>query len=172
MQKKATYESLITGREWYHQRFDGSPMFLFAVGEAETRIETRKPRGTEANVRVCFFSNGGADWYLDMEDVERGARAIIELAKKDPKLSTKLLRAWKKDEKVFDKFFWKEFPKIHLRKLSNEELLPRLQADESHLKEYFAQTGWQLDQKTERAAPDEIAHEVVASLFPPRPTMK
>ena len=114
---------LIKGKKWYHQRFDGSPMFLFAVGEAETRQEVRKLKRTEADVRVCFFSHGKADWYLDMKDVNRGAKVIIERAKRDPKISTKLLKAWEKDEKIFEKFFWKEFPKINLKKLSEEELI-------------------------------------------------
>ena len=94
---------LIKGKKWYHQRFDGSPMFLFAVGEAETRQEVRKLKRTEADVRVCFFSHGKADWYLDMKDVNRGAKVIIERAKRDPKISTKLLKAWEKDEKIFEK---------------------------------------------------------------------
>ena len=116
-------KKLITGKQWYNQRFDGSPMFLFAVGEAETKKEKRKIAGTEADVRVCFFSHGKADWYLDMKDVERGANVIIKKAKKDPNISTKLLKAYKADEDKFEKFFWKEFPKIDLKELSDNELL-------------------------------------------------
>lgn len=115
--------SLIKGREWYHQRFDGSPMFLFAVGEAEIKKEPRKPARTEADVRVCFFSRGKADWYLDMTDVKRGSKAMIDLAKKNPNISAKLLKAWREDEQAFEDFFWREFPKIKLAKLSDKELL-------------------------------------------------
>lgn len=123
MRMKDTLKNLISGRQWYHQRFDGSPMFLFAVGEAETRIEKRKPKGTEADVRVSFFSHGKADWYLDMADIRRGAGAVIKLAKKDPKISDKLLKAWQRDEAVFERFFWDEFPKINLRAYFQNELL-------------------------------------------------
>lgn len=117
------YTNLIKGRQWYHQRFDGSPMFLFAVGEAETRIEKRKPKGTEANVRVSYFSRGKADWYLDMDDVNRGAKVIVNLAKRDPAVSSKLLWAWARDERAFEDFFWKEFPKVNLKKLSDADLV-------------------------------------------------
>ena len=102
-------EKLLANKQWYHQRFDGSPMFLFAVGEAELKRERRKPRGTEADVRVCFFSQGKADWYLDMGDIERGTRVIIERAKKDRQIAKKFLHAWQKDEQAFEHFFGKNF---------------------------------------------------------------
>jgi hypothetical protein len=35
----AQLKRIITNRQWYHQRFDGSPMFLFAAGEAEIKKE-------------------------------------------------------------------------------------------------------------------------------------
>lgn len=108
---------MITGKEWYHQRFDGSPLFIGSIAEAEVMREERKPAGTEADVRVCFFSDGKADWYLDMADVRRGAAAVVEFARKDPGASKKMLRAWKRDEELFDRFFWKEFPLISLREI-------------------------------------------------------
>jgi len=114
---------LVENKQWYHQRFDGSPMFLFAVGEAETKKEKRKPAGTEAKARACFFSHGKADWYLDMKDVRRGANAIIALAKRDPDISSKLLKRWEKDEKRFETFFWKEFPAIDIASLSDAKLV-------------------------------------------------
>lgn len=120
---KFEYKNLITGKEWYHQRFDGSPMFIFAIADAEMLKEKRKPAGTYPKVRVCFFGEGKADWHLDMEDVRNASSVLIALAKKDGKLSTKLLNAWKKDELAFEKFFWNEFPKINLQKLTNKELL-------------------------------------------------
>lgn len=111
------------GQEWYHQRFDGSPLYILAIGEAEVRQEARKPQGTEANVRVCFFSHGTADWYLNMKDIKRGAEVISHLAKKDPTISKKLLQAWLADEQELERFFWKEFPTYQLHKLSDDELL-------------------------------------------------
>lgn len=117
------FEQLIVGKQWYHQGFDGSPMFLLTIAAAEMRIEKRKSRGTEADVRVCYFGNGIADWYLDMADIQRGAQKIIAMAKKDPYVSDKLLAAWQDDEQAFEDFFWKEFPTIKLSALSDQELL-------------------------------------------------
>lgn len=121
-------EKLISGKEWYHQRFDGSPLFIGTIAEAELKREERKPAGTEANVRACFFSEGKADWYLDMADVRRGANAMTELARKDPRTSEKLLARWKRDEFLFERFFWKEFPVINLKTLSDNDLVSRWNA--------------------------------------------
>lgn len=113
----------IKNKKWYHQRFDGSPMYLFSVGEAETLRENRKPYGTEAMVRVCYFNKDGtADWYLDMADVERGAKVMVSLAKKEKHLSKKLMARWAEDEKRFDDFFT-DFQPRQLRGLSDKELL-------------------------------------------------
>ncbi len=114
---------LVKGKQWYHQRFDGSPMFLYCVAEAEIKPEARKPKGTEAKMRVSFFTpDGKGDWYLDMADVKQGAKIIINLAKKDSQVSTKLLKAWHKDEKLFERFF-SEFDAVQLKKLSDQDLL-------------------------------------------------
>ena len=112
----------LKNKQWYHQRFDGSPLYLFAVGEAEIKKEKRKPARAEADVRVCFFNSGKADWYLDMEDVKRGAQVIINKARENQNISTKLLKAWKEDEDKFEEFF-NDFHKINLKKLINKELL-------------------------------------------------
>jgi len=115
--------NLIKNKQWYHQRFDGCPMFIWFIADAEVRREKRKPKGTEADIRVCFFEPGTADWYLDMKDVERGAKAIVGLAKKEPNISAKLLKSWKQDEDKFERFYSKEFPQINLSKLSRLKLL-------------------------------------------------
>ena len=112
---------LIRDKECYHQRFDGCPMFVNFITEAEVRKEKRKPKGTEADIRVCFYHGGSGDWYLDMKDVKRGANAMIKLAKTNPNISKKLLAAWKTDEDKFQRFF-DEFSKINLKKLSNQSL--------------------------------------------------
>lgn len=115
-------KKLIQEKEWYHQRFDGSPLYLYFIAEAELAKEPRKPVGTEANVRVSFFKDGKADWYLDLADVRRGSKVMIELAKKDPQIGAKLLKKWKKDELLAQKFF-DNFNKINLKKINNKELL-------------------------------------------------
>ena len=121
IRKNFDVESL-KGRLWYHQAFDMCPMFAWFIADAEVRKESRKPKGTEADERVMFAKGGRGDWYLDMKDVKRGADAIIKIAKKDPNTSKKLLAKWERDEKKFDDFFYKVFPKINLEKLSDKEL--------------------------------------------------
>lgn len=115
--------NLLKNKQWYHQRFDGCPVFISYIANAEVRKEKRKPKGTEADVRVCFFEPGKGDWYLDMKDVKRGANAVVQLARKNPNISKKLLKAWKKDEDKFERFYSQEFPKINLKKLKINELL-------------------------------------------------
>ncbi len=126
MSKRGALQQIIkqlSHREWYHQRFDGSPMFIYIIADAETRTEARKPKGTEARVRVCFFESEKADWYLDMADVQRGADAMIQKAKQDTvcRLSTRLIQKWKKDEYTFEKLF-EQSKKIALHDLSDRAL--------------------------------------------------
>lgn len=114
---------LIKGRQWYHQRFDGSPLYLYFIAEAEIRREDRKPSGTEAEMRVSFFEKSGkGDWYIPMSDIERGSRLLINLAKKDKWIGRKLLRRWKSDEQKAQHFF-DVFYKINLSRLRDLELL-------------------------------------------------
>ncbi|MFA4937268.1 MAG: PEP-utilizing enzyme [Patescibacteria group bacterium] len=113
---------LIQGRRWYHQRFDGSPLYMHTIGEAEVAKEKRKPDGTEAWVRVWFCQDGKADWYLDMADIKRGAQILVRLAKSNKNLSIKLLSAWKKDEINFKKFF-DHFQSINLSKMCDGDLV-------------------------------------------------
>lgn len=112
----------LSGRKWYHQRFDGSPMYLSIVGGlGECKPEERKPRGTECLWRICFYENGKADWYLDMEDVERGAKIMTELAKTNPNISTDLMANWRADEHAFEDYFT-NFETEELADISDSEL--------------------------------------------------
>lgn len=119
---KRAQETLLKGKEWYHQRFDGCPMFIAHIAESEVRREARKPAGTEADVRVCFYATGKADWYLDQADIQRGARVMIGLARRDPDVSRNLLGLWRGDEENFDRYFAEEFPKLDLAGLDDEAL--------------------------------------------------
>lgn len=115
-------------KDWYHQRFDGSPMYLFTIADAEVLPEKRKPRGTEArDGRVSFFTaDGKGDWYLSMDDIRRGSRVIIQLAKRNQKISSELMTHWTRDEKSFERFFWKFKPES-LKRLTDRELLTLFQ---------------------------------------------
>lgn len=109
------------GRNWYHQRFDGSPMFLFMVGEAETRKEERKRAGMEASWRICFFDEGKADWFLDQEDIDRGTRIFMDLAEKNENISADFMARWKDDENKCQRYF-DQFDAKKLKSLDDEEL--------------------------------------------------
>lgn len=85
-----------TGKLWYHQAFDASPYFLHLIAEAELRQEKRK-QGGHFTVHYCFFSDGRADWYIEMKDIERVYTAVIEAAKK----SFSFLPQWDEDEREF-----------------------------------------------------------------------
>src|SRR3989338_6103506 len=112
----------LKNQSWYHQRFDGAPLYIGFIAEAETKKEGRKPVGTEANVRACFFAEGKGDWYLSMADIERGADVMTALVRKDPRISKKLLAAWRQDERAFQDFFDK-FERINIKKLKDHSLV-------------------------------------------------
>lgn len=111
----------VTGRQWYHQRFDGSPMYLSMVGEAEVRVESRKPAGTEAKWRICFFEKGKADWFLDMADVDRGAQIITAMTKDSATVSQELMAKWQSDEVAFEAYF-QDFDQAKLADFADDEL--------------------------------------------------
>lgn len=117
----------LKNRQWYNQRFDGSPLFLHFMGAADVKQDPRKPKGTNGKIGICFFERGKADWYFALDDITSGANSVVVAAKKDSKLSKKLLAKWEHDERIFEKFFWETFPSIQLKKLSNDELFALLQ---------------------------------------------
>ena len=112
----------LSHRKWYHQRFDGSPMYLSMVGGlGECKPEERKPAGTECYWRICFYENGKADWYLDMEDILRGAKIITDLAKTNPNVSAELMAKWEADEQAFEDYFV-NFQPEKLAQMTDSEL--------------------------------------------------
>ena len=110
-----------TGKQWYHQRFDGSPYLLHCVGEGEILAEPRK-LGCHNYVHYCWFEKGKADWYIEWEDIKRIYSNIIEAGKKDPHISKTLMKHWKKDEEAFYAVC-KKVGKTNLAALSHSELL-------------------------------------------------
>ncbi len=116
----------LSGHQWYHQRFDGSPLFLSLVGGPETRKEPRKPKGTEADWRVCFYGHGKADWFLDQRDIDRGANIIVAMAKTSAHVSEELMAAWRDDEQKFEQYFL-TFSHKTLNALSDKDLMKEFQ---------------------------------------------
>lgn len=121
--------SLIKGlrkHHWYNQRFDGSPLFLYFMGSADVKIDSRKPKGTNGKIGICIFSHGKADWFFAMADIQSASTRLISLAKKQPDLSKHLLKAWRTDEQKFECFFWHQFQKFNLKRMSNQQLFTLL----------------------------------------------
>lgn len=111
-----------TGKEWYHQRFDGAPYFMHWVGEAEIQVHEERKHGLDFNVHYCFLDNGKADWYILHDDMNRVTKTVLENLNKDSKCGKKLMKLWAKDEAQYEKML-KELDKKDLTKLTDDELL-------------------------------------------------
>ncbi|MEK6901906.1 MAG: hypothetical protein AABX37_06175, partial [Nanoarchaeota archaeon] len=109
------------GKQWYHQRFDGSPYLLQLVGEGEI-LEERRKLGCHNYVHYCWFEKGKADWYIEWGDIKRIYTTIIEAGKKYPNISKTLMKNWKNDEEAFYDAC-KKVEATDLTKLGEEELL-------------------------------------------------
>lgn len=111
-----------TGKQWYHQRFDGAPYLIHMIGEAQTVVDIEKKQGGNFTVHYCFFVDGKADWYMELEDIKRVYTTIIKAGKKESDISARLMNNWEPQRKVFFKKSL-EIGKIDLSKLSSEELI-------------------------------------------------
>ncbi len=111
----------LRGKKWYHQRFDGCLLLLESIAQSEIRNESKK-RDCGKGIRVCFFKNGRADWYIDMEDIRRISLNIMKLAEVNPNISKDLIKGWEDaDERFYSKCL--EIGKLDLKKLSDKELI-------------------------------------------------
>ncbi len=109
-------------KTWYHQRFDGCPLFLSIIGEAETMPDELRPAGTEAKHRICFYEEGKADWFLDCADIERGTKIILDLTKNNPHWSEEIIEKYKETENNFQDFL-DNFSEHTLSEKTDVELL-------------------------------------------------
>ncbi len=110
-----------SGKQWYHQRFDGSPYFIHFIAEAEIMNHEERKEGADFVAHYCFFENGKADWYIEMEDIKKVYTAVIKNGKGDLKWSDRLMANWKDDEKNFYAGCGK-INKTDFKKLSDAEL--------------------------------------------------
>ena len=109
-------------KKWYHQRFDGSPYLMWMVSEGEIATHFDRKKGTEFTVHFVFFENDHVDWYISVDDNNKITKKMIELGRADPKISSVLLKLWKKDEALFFKKCL-ELDKIELGDLSDIDLI-------------------------------------------------
>ena len=94
---------LIKSKQWYHQRFDGSPHFLFLISMAQLTRETRK-YGCHDLSHVGHFDDDKADWYMDIEDIRRISARVIRYGMRYPHFSKRMMKKWEVDEKNFFQF--------------------------------------------------------------------
>ena len=111
-----------TGKEWYHQRFDGSPYFIHFIAEAQIDFHIERKKGTNFDVHYCFFENGKADWYMEMEDIKKIYTAVIKNGGGDISYSTKFIAEWDGDEKAFYALC-EHIGETDLAKLTDKELI-------------------------------------------------
>lgn len=111
---------LIQGKKWYHQRFDGSPHFLTLISLAELISESRK-FNCHFTSHFGLFENDKADWYIDVEDINRVSSWVISLGLKTPHFSKQWMKKWGDSMNDFYQFCY-EVDRTNLRKLSNRDL--------------------------------------------------
>ncbi len=89
-------------RDWYHQRFDGSPYFMHFIAEGEISMDKDRKKGGYFTVHYCFYEKGKADWYILMDDIKRVVDAVIRASKNNPDISSEFIQKWKPD---YDRFY-------------------------------------------------------------------
>jgi hypothetical protein len=80
-------------KQWYHQRFDGSPYFMHFIAESELYTEKRK-KGGFFSVHYCFFEDEKADWYILMDDIIHVSTAILKEGKNNPDIGKEFIKNW------------------------------------------------------------------------------
>lgn len=94
------HKPIILASEWYNQRFDGCPLFIGYIAEAEARKEPRK-HGCHFTIKLSFYENQRTDWYIYQNDIDRVTKNFVKLAKQNPNAGSELLSQWQKDELLF-----------------------------------------------------------------------
>jgi phosphohistidine swiveling domain-containing protein len=112
--------SLIQGKKWYHQRFDGAPHFIFLISMAELTPETRK-YGCHFASHFGLFEQDKSDWYIDQVDIDRIAKRIVDLGMRENHFTKKLMKRWTADEVAFYRLCL-ETDWYHLKQLDNARL--------------------------------------------------
>lgn len=111
-----------SGKKWYHQRFDGAPYLIHTIAEAEILTDKNKKNDAHNAVHYCFFEDGKADWYIEIEDMKRVYSAVLLAGKKDYRLGQTLISAWQPQQDIFYKKCL-EIDRVNLKKLTNQELI-------------------------------------------------
>lgn len=111
-----------TGKKWYHQRFDGAPYFMHYIAEAEIETDILKKFNANFVVHYCFYNEGRADWYIELDDIKKVYTAIINVGKHNRNLSADLIEKWMPYQ---GEFYQKclEIGRTNLNKLDDVEFI-------------------------------------------------
>lgn len=113
-------------REWYHQRFDGTPQFISMIADSEVLAEDRAIPGNIPRWRICYFGNDKADWHIDQADIDAGSAATLKQLLADEQATLRFINQWQSDEASFETYF-ANFTPSHLTELSDLELAEEYQ---------------------------------------------
>lgn len=112
------------GKKWYHQRFDGSPYLLHLIGEAETNTDRKEKGEFSFSVHYCFFEDGGADWYILQDDIDRVTDEFLTHIKDDEYFAERFIHRWQGAESALAGIF-SDFRSLGWTKLTEEQLLEK-----------------------------------------------
>jgi phosphohistidine swiveling domain-containing protein/transcriptional regulator with XRE-family HTH domain len=110
------------GHEWYHQRFDGAPYLIHMIAEAQIHTRRDAKHGLFFDRHFCFYEDGKADWYMDMAEVERITKRVLEFRASDPDFGRTLMREYQ----AFDDRFYAlcaDIEHTDVRRLDDTELM-------------------------------------------------
>ena len=93
-------EKISVVKEWYHQRFDGSPYLIHMIGEAECAGNNEIDPELNSTHKICIFDKKGADWFLDVSDNERITTHFLK-EYPDKESVNKFIAHWDRREKAF-----------------------------------------------------------------------
>lgn len=111
-----------SGKEWYHQRFDGSPYLMHMIAEAEVFTRRDDKYGLFFDRHFCFYDDGKADWYIDVTEIDRISSRMMELSRKEKGFHKRLIGEYRPLEKAFYDAC-EQIGKTMLHALSNRDLI-------------------------------------------------
>lgn len=113
---------LIEKNLWYRQRFDACPHFMFFLGIAHISSIARTKYPFGQRITYAGFSKNRADWYHSLNELQRTAQSIIHSAKRDSKVSEKMIFEFRKWEQLFYQEC-RNLGQLNLSSLTNTQIL-------------------------------------------------
>jgi len=110
----------VTGKRWYIQSFNGTPIMIHMAGVSGTR-NLFNTLGYGYDMIVTTYENDFCEFYYDHEDLHRLAHEIEARYRKDKNYLKGIIRKSEEDRDQMYNFIKKNVPKIE--SLSDEELL-------------------------------------------------